>query len=428
MALFDFILDWWERHRISRGRGRPEKPVRPAVAVLPTPPASISASDVFTPTRPRAGKRALVGRETELARIMEAILDENAHVVLYSERGRGKTSLSNLAVESLRRRGGIVARHACDANTDFDSLMRGLLRSLPQSLLAFQQSDGATEGCEAALPPRKLRPADIALVPERLTCPFVIFLVDEFDRVQDLETRTKLADTIKLLSDRAIRLHFMIVGVSATLEQILGQHPSIQRNIVAINLPLLSNDEIALMLNKGGQQAGIQFSEEAQELVIFVARGMPYMAQLLGLRIAQSALRRASPSVSHDDLTAAVRRLLDEAGSGVVAIYNALVGGETPEDMRAVLRRLAIAQQDAWGRMSVSRVGGDLVVGGTRISQNAWSLLLASGVLSQPEGETGAALINDRPLFYHVQLLAARDKLAEAALPAPTPLQARSVA
>jgi hypothetical protein len=139
-------------------------------------------------------------------------------------------------------------------------------------------------------------------------------------------------------------------------------------------------------------------------------------------------LRRASPSVSHDDLTAAVRRLLDEAGSGVVAIYNALVGGETPEDMRAVLRRLAIAQQDAWGRMSVSRVGGDLVVGGTRISQNAWSLLLASGVLSQPEGETGAALINDRPLFYHVQLLAARDKLAEAALPAPTPLQARSVA
>jgi hypothetical protein len=368
-----------------------------------------SAGDVFTPTRPGANRQTLVGRRAELSRIVEAILDEYAHVVLYSERGRGKTSLSNLAMEALRDRGAIVARFACEADTGFDDMIRGLMRDVPALLLAEPNADHA-EGCEQVLPGREIRAADMAHILDRLTCRLLVFVIDEFDRVTDRQSRTRLADTIKLLSDRGIRIHFMIVGVSATLEQIMGEHPSIQRNIMSIHLPLLTDDEIELMLVRGGQQADLLFTDEAKGLVCFVARGMPYMAQLLGLRIAQSALRRGGGAVTRGDLKNAVDRLLEETSSGVLSIYAALCdsGGE---DMANVLRSVANAEQDAQGRLQISLYGKDILVGGCRIPPGAWSLLLASGVFSQPLGNSEVALINDRPLIYHVQLLAARDHL-----------------
>ncbi len=382
------------------------------------PPAA-SPNEVFTPTRPRAGRRTLVGRQAELQRILDGILDDTAHVVLYSERGRGKTSLSNLTIEQLRRRGAIVARCACEAETTFDTMIRALARDLPRSLLAQGDfggdvggdSAGDQQGCEAILPPRAIRPADVAAIPAALSCDMAVFVVDEFDRVIDVETRTRLADTIKLLSDRGLRLYFMVVGVSNTLEQIIGQHPSIQRNIVGVHLPLLRDDEIADMLTKGGRQAGITFNPQASGVVQGVARGMPYMAQLLGLRIAQSALRHAEDDdaqVTDTDVLGAVQRLIDEASSMVLTTYAAL---SAEPRLGMMLLRLAGAEQDQWGRMIAVKVADGISVGGVRLTLPHWQRLLDSGVVVQPEGEAGPAQFRDRPLIYHVLLLAARKAL-----------------
>ena len=80
------------RNVIVTGRRRQNQP---RVKVLPPRLA-------FTPTQPKATSRQLTGRQAELRRILQAIGEDRAHVVLYSERGRGKTSLSNMVVESLR--------------------------------------------------------------------------------------------------------------------------------------------------------------------------------------------------------------------------------------------------------------------------------------------------------------------------------------
>ena len=381
------------------------------------PRVSASPNEVFTPTRPRAGRKTLVGRQAELARILDGLLDDNAHVVLYSERGRGKTSLSNLTMEQLRRRGVIVARCACEAETAFDTMIRALARDLPASLLLSGPADEAVEGCEGLLPHRAIRPADVAALPESLASERTVFVVDEFDRVLDLETRTRLADTIKLLSDRGSRLSFLVVGVSDTLEQIIGQHPSIQRNIVGVHLPLLAPDEIETMLVRGGQQAGIAFTPLAVRIVRGVARGMPYMAQLLGLRIAQAALRRAELGdgpvpVEPSDIKAAVDRLVDEASSGVVATHNALVAGSAEPRVAQVLTRLAAAEQDKWGRMTVVRAGLQVIVGNCRLSAAQWQRLVEMGVLVQPNDDAAVAQFRDRALIYHVLLLAAQKELA----------------
>ncbi len=414
MNPFTAVLGWWRRR--GAARAAPAAPgERTAPVMTSVRSAAASPNEVFTPTRPRAGRRTLVGREAELQRILDGILDDTAHVVLYSERGRGKTSLSNLTIEQLRRRGAIVARCACEAETTFDTMIRALVRDLPRSLLAQGDiggdQDSDDQGCEAVLPSRAIRPADVAAIPAALSCDMAVFVVDEFDRVIDLETRTRLADTIKLLSDRGLRLYFMVVGVSDTLEQIIGQHPSIQRNIVGVHLPLLRDDEIADMLTKGGRQAGIAFNPQATGVVQGVARGMPYMAQLLGLRIAQSALRHAEDDdaqVTDADVLGAVQRLIDEASSMVLTTYAAL--GAEPR-LGMMLLRLSGAEQDQWGRMTVAKVADGVLVGGVRLSLPHWQRLQEAGVVVQPDGETGPAQFRDRPLIYHVLLLAARKAL-----------------
>ena len=70
----------------------------------------------------------------------------------------------------------------------------------------------------------------------------------------------------------------------------MGQHPSIQRAVVGIHLSLLSDRDVALLLARGGQQSGLAFHADVVARVVVLARGMPYMAQLLGLRLGQAAV------------------------------------------------------------------------------------------------------------------------------------------
>ncbi|HEY0204680.1 MAG TPA: ATP-binding protein [Acetobacteraceae bacterium] len=352
----------------------------------------------------------MVGREIELERILQALQEEQAHVVLYTERGRGKTSLANLVIETLRQNGVIVARHTCEAGSTFDGIVRGLLRDLPRSLLATPANDPAEVGCEAAVPPRDLRPRDVIAVMDRLTCRTLVCVVDEFDRVQDKDTRTRLADTIKQVSDQGIPLLFMVVGVSENLEQILGQHPSIQRNLVAVQLPLLSDAEVAVIIETGARLAGFKVTPPVAQNVAILARGSPYMAQFIGLRLVQSARKRGNADVSETDLANAVNRLLAEAAPHTLAFHASLTSGTTDAEMVRTLLALATANQDVWGRFAVMPSFRDgVAVGQNHLRAESWARILDAGVLRAVPERFGLYTFADRSLMHHIILLAAHD-------------------
>jgi hypothetical protein len=359
-----------------------------------------------------------VGREAELRRILQALREEHAHVVLYSERARGKTSVANLVIESLRRTSSIVARHACEAGTSFESLMRGLMRDLPPSLLAALPSgpdgnsryDAESDGCEAALPSGELRPSDIVMVTQRLNCRELIFVIDEFDRVEDPGTREKLSDTIKQLSDQDVSLQLLIVGVSENLDQILGQHPSIQRAVVGVHLSLFADRDVALVIARGGREAGLTFSPDVVTRITVVARGMPYMAQLLGLRLSQVAIERGDTTVATEDFLVAVERLVDDANLRVLALYAALTDHGRNANMVQALRRVATAPQDPWGRLQVlDAPDQSVMVGGRLITAQCWQQMQAAHVLHSAMPGSGLFVFGERGLMHHVLLLAARD-------------------
>ena len=378
----------------------------------PPPPVRVAPrltlpSDVFTPSAPKTGRR-LVGRAAELERILQALEQDRTHVVLYAERGRGKTSLANVVVEALRRKGVIVARHTCEAGSTFESIMRGLMADLPHSLLTASGGH-AGEGCEAALPPGELRPRDIVALPKRLACRSLICVMDEFDRVEDEATRTKLADSIKQLSDRDASLLFVVVGVSRDLDQILGQHPSIQRSLTGIHLPLFTDRDIAQIIIRGGRETGYEFSPAAAVRITVLARGMPYVAQLLGLRLTQAAAARGDRTVSEEDFATAVIRMIEDAPTRVVSLYGQITNHGRDADMVLSLRRVATAPQDPWGRLHVMEADGGVMVSDRMIPPYCWDRICDAGVLQLDAPGSELYSFAERGLMHHTLLLAARD-------------------
>ncbi len=338
--------------------------------------------EVFTPTRPQRSSRRVSGRQTELLRIFRAIALDRAHVVLYGERGRGKTSLVNLVASAARSSGYMVGRYTCSFDSRFEDIVRGLARDLPKSMLAAPAvQDDELEGCEAALPRGRLQPRDIAALPGRLAGRHVVLIADEFDRVEDSDTRTWFADAIKQASDRGAAISLLIVGVSDSLEELVGRHPSIQRNILGLALPLLSDAEIDEILVQGGRDAGIEFLPEVRGAVVDAARGVPYVAQLLGLHSGTEALARDSLQVEAQDLFAAFYRAVEEADPRIATIYQGITQGERDRATLDCLRAIAGGEQDRFARFIVFERGGGFYIGERRLDSDAWAWLIEAGTV-----------------------------------------------
>lgn len=391
-------IDWPPGRRPGTTPSRPSPPASAAPAYPPfayPPGTDTDATDAvdsrrfklrkaFTPTHPLRSARRLAGRGPQLARVLRAVLDESAHVVVYAERGRGKTSLTNLVSEALRSLGFMVASYTCAADDDFDAILRGLLRSLPRSLLVVpaQHGEERSVGCEAAVPGGRLQPYDALGLVGRLTGRRLVMVVDEFDRVSDVATRTRLADTVKLLSDRAAPVLFMVVGVSENLEELLGRHPSIQRNIVGVPLPLLKDAEIRTLLEKGAQDAGLVFPPLARDAIAAFARGVPYIAQLLALHAGYSVLGRDGQEVAGADLEAALAMAVAEADPRIARLYETLTDGGRDATMAAFLRALAGGTQDAFGRFVLEAAGaGQVCVAGRVAPAELWRRLVEAGAV-----------------------------------------------
>jgi hypothetical protein len=203
-------------------------------------------------------------------------------------------------------------------------------------------------------------------------------------------------------------LRFLIVGVSENLDQILGQHPSIQRNVVGVHLPLFSDQDVAALIAKGARESGFTFMPSAVARIVVLARGMPYMAQLLALRLAQATAQRDATLVSDADFNTAVQGLLADANPRVLVLFSELTVHGQDRDMLAALRHVATAGQDAWGRLSVTpSVQGGVSIGGYLVSADCWARLQAANVL-QPYGMcSGLYVFAERNLMHHVLLHAA---------------------
>jgi Cdc6-like AAA superfamily ATPase len=325
--------------------------------------------EAFTPTRPKQQGSLFSGRYRQLQRIIAGIEEERAHIVLYGERGSGKTSLANVVAAKAEEAGYYVLRLACSSELSFDDVFREFLRRIPATFLADGLGGAVRAGMhsfEELLPPGEVGIPDLIRAFEKLHDKHAILMIDEYDRVTNEDTKNKLAELIKNMSDASAPVTLLLIGVAEQVDELLGKHPSLRRTLVTVPLPLMTPREIDGIIAAGEEKAGLRFDPEVRSLVVDFAQGLPYHAQLLCLFAARNAVRRNSRRVEKQDLRYAVQRAVEEAEGKIKERYNLAigVGANHGASFKDVLFAAARCASDEFGTFSVGDVAAASVTKG----------------------------------------------------------------
>lgn len=123
-------------------------------------------------------------------------------------------------------------------------------------------------------------PDEIRFQLSQVDRPFVIVL-DEFDRVEHDETLSLMADTIKAMSDHAVQTKVVIVGVVTSIDQLIGEHESVQRAIEEVLIPRMSEAEMVDIVKNGIDAVDMTVDPPAQRAITRAKPGRPVCAARL---------------------------------------------------------------------------------------------------------------------------------------------------
>lgn len=258
-------------------------------------------NSVFTPSTPINRLNLFSGRKEQIDRLLGACFQQGQHVILYGERGVGKTSLARIIIEALAKANITVLKSGtvnCDHTDDFSSVWHKALREITIQIpntqpIGFSSSGQPLtfeQGCLDDGLPENVKPDDVRLVFGALKTKTVI-VIDELDRLQDKNAKALMADTIKTLSDHVTPVTVVLIGVALSVNELISEHHSIDRALVQIHMPRMSPGELLGIISNGEAHCGMTFSNDAKETIVGLSKGLPHYTHLLCLNAALKALK-----------------------------------------------------------------------------------------------------------------------------------------
>lgn len=277
----------------------------------------------FAPSQPTQNIAQFAGRMDILTQVITAIEEHRNHLVLFGGRGTGKTSLA-LALSSVARRVGYHCSYvSCSRESTIDSIFRSALAELP--IRYDQHFDPRNEevdpnlSFEALLPQGEMSPQVLADVVARIRSTRLLIIIDEYDRNENPTLTRDMTEIMKVVSDRAIPVQIVIVGVGDVVDNLVGEHSSIARVLYVVRLGSMTDDQIRETLAVASKHADVEMRPEVIEAIVGIAYGRPYIARLVGLKAAKMSLLRGSDFVEIEDFRSGSDELLgylDSAGFG----------------------------------------------------------------------------------------------------------------
>ncbi|GGE03538.1 hypothetical protein GCM10011529_07530 [Polymorphobacter glacialis] len=327
----------------------------------------LALRDALGASQPVIGRESFAGRHDALAQLIGCIEQQRVHVVIYGERGIGKTSLAHVFAETAREARYLVLYGSCGTEAHFDAMFRAFAARIPRlyhkSVLPnsaeAERGDHFDTMLEEHFGPREL--ADLFA---DVTGTRVIIILDEYDRVLDPNFRRDVAELIKNLSDRAARVQLVLTGVAQNLDELIGYAPSIRRNIVGLPMRPLSAAEVREVIAIGEVAAEIRYSDEAVAMVTAMAGGSPYLVRLLAHQAGLAALTDKRSVVDEKHGRAAIERVLTDWNASLPRRVQASLGRDEARSQWPLLIAAARAGSSADGYFGVDDVYTEL--GGTQ--------------------------------------------------------------
>jgi nucleoside-triphosphatase THEP1 len=325
----------------------------------------VGISQVFSPSAPIDKSRLFAGRSHQIASVISAVFQRGQHVVIFGERGVGKTSLANVLFDFLSQSGlGLQSMESgtinCDPSMDFSSLWHKIFRDISinteTARVGFTAKPGVERTSLDVVLPERVTPDDVRFALKQLPDKSII-IIDEVDRVGDKKnTTTLIADTIKTLSDHSIDTTLILVGVADSIDELIAEHRSTERALVQIPMPRMSNDELFEILDKALGQIEMTIEEDAKQRIARLSRGLPHYTHLLGQNAALEAVSKGRTLIIKTDVMAAIKKALEKAQQSIISDYHKATHSPRENLYKQVLLACAMAKTDYLGFFSAADV------------------------------------------------------------------------
>ncbi|BBM89746.1 hypothetical protein COTS27_01453 [Spirochaetota bacterium] len=291
----------------------------------------------FSPAMPINDVDAFYGRYEELERLSEAIDEPGMHIMLYGERGIGKTSLANVIFA--RDPSLHFIKITCTEREGFTNLWRHILTQLKSNIgKSFFSQSGHTKktNLPAAAFENFKAHIDTALTDSerkslstetiiKILHPLpkkLVIVLDEFDVAAKQETVSQLfAGLIKTFSDRLPQITLLFVGIANNSTELIAEHPSLERCFSQIMLKRMNMEEMSDLLTGCLLKVKLTTDGEVKTLLLTLAAGFPYYVHMLGKYAAESALTHRYTVITKANLKASVEKAIRNTFASIVTAY-----------------------------------------------------------------------------------------------------------
>ena len=325
----------------------------------------VDLQNVFTPAAAIEDSDRFSGRQEQLDKISMALQSEGTQIVIYGNRGVGKSSLARQLSRLARGDQTVIDRLSLKPHSLPDYLVIGLecddtvvdVRALILRLLTEETAlapwipfrvekrtvSGEAGGglsvkllnltgkiAETSTLARDEIEVDLYaafsnaithIIDSGVAKSGILFIIDEVDRIKN---RADLASIIRSRGADT-RIKFAVVGVGTTPQELIINHESIVRQISdgCVEMPPMDQEELRGIFTNAHrllEADGFIFAQDAQDWIIGVAKGHPYYVHLLGKH---SLLKCATANTKTITLEMAQEALTEIAIKGTARIQEA---------------------------------------------------------------------------------------------------------
>ena len=319
--------------------------------------------DIFTHTHPVKTIELLFGRTDEIRQIIESLNQPGQSILLFGDRGVGKTSLASISpfiAKSVSPIDHIIIK-SCTSEDNFNSIFSHFLSALKidtpkkikktrsSALNAEANAGFAKGGGESSRSEEReyeygnLTVSDVATKVKDFNA---VFVIDEADAINNISDKHKIGELIKHISDIRINVRILLSGISEVGSDIIDGHISAQRCTRTIRVNRMTKAELSQIIHGGSKKAGLVFQEKIIKAIVDTSDGFPHYTHLLALKCAEEAIATNVKNIDSTIYNKAQHLAANESEAALIRDFNDAIRGQSHNTLRHILLAAACTSKE----------------------------------------------------------------------------------